>query len=285
MVGLPDSESDNALVTPTAGHELGHNIWEKQRLGDELQDDLVNAILTLISGKYWKQFSTEFSVSDPKQLTTDLFAVQAWENSYIWSMAQSEELFCDLVGLFCFRESYLHAFEYLLAPWGMVREERYPSTKNRISVLVEAAKANAIEVPKDFSSNFSADPTEPSLLLQISDEATKGFVPKLAAIASEIAAKRGLVPEPAEIPQIAADLKKCVPATGVRHFQNIISAGWLLRNDMDELWIADYPILRSEPERKLRILNELLLKSLEVYELEKLQGGPECSEAQQSLSY
>lgn len=32
FIGLPASESDNALVFPCAGHELGHSVWQKYRL-------------------------------------------------------------------------------------------------------------------------------------------------------------------------------------------------------------------------------------------------------------
>ena len=40
LIGLPASESDNALIFPTAGHELGHNKWRANESGKLLSPDL-----------------------------------------------------------------------------------------------------------------------------------------------------------------------------------------------------------------------------------------------------
>ena len=45
IIGLPASESDNTLVFPVAGHELGHSIWLKEKLQSKFQPILSKRVL------------------------------------------------------------------------------------------------------------------------------------------------------------------------------------------------------------------------------------------------
>src|SRR3546814_10308475 len=44
LVGGPAPESDNVLIVPLAGHEIGHSAWRSKQLKDQLMADLVAAI-------------------------------------------------------------------------------------------------------------------------------------------------------------------------------------------------------------------------------------------------
>jgi hypothetical protein len=115
-VGLPASESSNALLTPLAGHEFGHSLWVREKLENRYSIDLDSKIIDEI-GRRWEEYRKYYpSVQNPDSLLTDFFGIQSWAVAHDWGISQAEEIFCDFLGLRVFGEAYFHAFAYLLAP-------------------------------------------------------------------------------------------------------------------------------------------------------------------------
>src|SRR5690606_23296168 len=89
---------------------------------------------------------------------------------------QSEELFCDTIGLRLFGESYLYSFLYLIAPNIGDRPNHYPTLAGRVTVLTNACAAFSIQQPPDFQGYF-VDPLK-------SLPGPEAFVLKMADLAS-----------------------------------------------------------------------------------------------------
>ena len=60
LIGVPTSEASNALLIPLAGHELGHNIWAKQKWRETFGPLLADAIVEYIAKHRWREFTDFF---------------------------------------------------------------------------------------------------------------------------------------------------------------------------------------------------------------------------------
>jgi hypothetical protein len=288
LVGLPVSESDNALITPLAGHELGHNIWESEKYEDTYVEPIYREIIRLLhDDRVWSKFHIEYNLNDKSQIEGDMFGIMIWENTVAWALAQAQELFCDFIGLLLFRESYLYAFAYLVAPWGFGRSEpRYPAMESRISAMVKAAEAYGIQIPEGYSGHFSASAQggDEDLLLAVTDEAVQAILPQLIELAKSFISQKNLLPNTNDVDRITGDFKSGVPATNAPGICSILIAGWKLRCSSDNPWGDEYPL--AESKSWASTLNELLLKSFEVFEIEqRQQKDTSCLTVQQSLDY
>jgi hypothetical protein len=286
LVGLPVSESDNALITPLAGHELGHNVWEQEHYDDVLSGTIYQNVKLLIEGKFWPRFKDQFGLHDKTQIEGDMFGLAYWENTVPWALAQSEELFCDCIGLLLFREAYLYAFAYLVAPWGFERtERRYPSMRSRIEVMTKAAIDYRISVPTNYSEVFlspeKVDDTD--VLLAISDEATLAISNTLINLADSFVQQKSIAPDITDVASIDKAFRNGIPATGAKSIASILIAGWNLRAQGKPPWTDGYPVTGNSRDWH-NTLNELLLKSFEVFEIEQRQKTNLCSTTQPSLN-
>ncbi|MBS7698792.1 MULTISPECIES: hypothetical protein [unclassified Chelatococcus] len=144
MIGLPASESENALVFPTAGHELGHNIWRACSFDERVKLDVENAVYEAFEGQR-SRFELIFSLKGA-DVRNDMFVQPIIRKSVSLALRQTEELFCDFIGLCLFGRSYLLAFDYLLAPsLGGHRGGEYPDTRTRVAYLARYAVEMGIE--------------------------------------------------------------------------------------------------------------------------------------------
>lgn len=149
LLGLPAAESGNPLLTPLAGHELGHTTWQQNGVLSRVTKDLEQAISAC----------AQHRAADYKSIfggdVNDLFANQNLSQAHSWSARQAEETFCDFMGIRLFGESYFYAFSYLLAP-GLttLRSPLYPGNKHRVLNAVAAGKRFKVDVPSDFQSSF-----------------------------------------------------------------------------------------------------------------------------------
>jgi hypothetical protein len=134
FVGSPAAESKNLLVTPLAGHEIGHSVWKKM----EGEGQIIRQI-TETAKRYVEENFVELgysSIEDFEAQETDLFEQL---------MAKAEEVFCDMVGLYIFGTAYALSYEYYLAPGHTRMMERYPSDSLRVSAIKRFASSNEIE--------------------------------------------------------------------------------------------------------------------------------------------
>ena len=280
MIGIPAHESGNPLVAPLAGHEFGHALWcevvEISLWHPAFLGRLKASILSSIRAPArWPKFQKLFDVAKPEDLETELFATAAWSPAFNWAQRQTEEYFCDFVGLRLFGESFLYAFAHLLSP---VLEGRralhYPNMIRRVRFQLQAAQRYGITPPKDYESWFK-DRNEPSdddqrekFLVELADRAADDLVPELITHADSLLRQPGL-PDwsvkgdhseaAATVQRIYDDFCLVAPAEKAGHLANILNAGW-------KATINNIPQISEQSSQQ--VLRELVLKSLEVLEFE-----------------
>jgi hypothetical protein len=274
LIGMPAPESSNPLLIPLAGHELGHSVWAKTFQTKRQTPKLQSEIVGIISGR-WAEFQTVFpSLGNiqPGELTSNLYAREAWIKSFAWAMSQAEESFCDFVGLRIFGSSYLHAFAYLLSPnMAGPRPEHYPNLKTRGKNLVRAAAAYSIPVSADYDELFDdmpapSAPAEDAFRLSVADDVLEAVVPALIHDAGHIIESTGIcLPNDRGAEQIYKRFLYIVPAEGAHCLADILNAGWLAAKDTS-LWSA-LPHVASTRDI---VLCELILKTCEVFEYEQI---------------
>ncbi|MEI9901799.1 MAG: hypothetical protein WDN31_18740 [Hyphomicrobium sp.] len=276
FIGIPASECHNPLIIPLAAHELGHVVWRRKGAQQKFDPRILQKILELYRAN-WSDFEIIFKTgANPASLQTDLFLRRTWGHSYKLACRQLEELFCDFVGAHLFGPSYLQSFRYLLAPsLGQTRAPHYPSIHKRAEYMVGAMSHHGVTGFSDFAKYFNEDDLtltrEEEFILDMADAATALLQADLLPLVSTYSGSAQCFKDGQRFED---DSRKClqnlVPVASVPSVASIINAAWQVRNDF-EAW----PILESiKPAEKrtremFRVLCDLVLKSLEVYEFAK----------------
>lgn len=286
LIGLPATESSNPFLVPLAGHELGHSVWNEFHYGARIRQSIEDKILDEIN-KRWSEYSAIHPEYMDKQsdLNADFWMQQTWKPAWAWAMRQSEELFCDFIGLRIFGEAYLYAFAYLLAPWKKgERQCDYPNMLARANALAEAAKAYGLKPPEDYIRMFQ-DLDEPQevqkqtrFLLSIADSARKEVCNDLASKANEVVTTHGIPHRNVdEVNRCNKAFNLMVPvqhtSQSIEGLANILNAAWKAWETSDFFGVREYD------ERKQANLKELVLKSIEVFEIESKiakRNDPKC---------
>lgn len=274
-VGLPASESSNALLTPLAGHEFGHSVWQTEDLETRYAAPIDAAIVASLT-RQWTVYQTHFlQVPNPAALVTDIFGTHSWRPAHEWALSQAEEVFCDLVGLRIFGAAFVHAFAYLLAPGESIRQTpKYPTLPSRVNYMKLAAAIYGIAVPADFETQFQGvgplSASTASFLLGIAEEAVASVAPDIIAHVDAIATSRSISkPADAESDAILQSFKILVPDGNAKNLTAIVEAAWKAAQT-PSLW-SEYPQIA---ERRRIVLNELVLKTAQVLEFNTLQEAP-----------
>lgn len=156
LIGLPASESENPLIIPLAGHELGHSVWKIYDLSSAFTPILQDSMLEEIR-RTWPKFEKLFSTKGhPDKLDADLALRAIWSPAREWSRRQAEEIFCDAMGVRLFGDSYFHAMEYLLSPHFQNRRAiHYPDIRTRVDAMLQAAATFGMPASADFQTKFT----------------------------------------------------------------------------------------------------------------------------------
>lgn len=264
LIGLPASESENALIIPLAGHELGHSVWRKLKLEDKLKVPIQNRIRTLFLNN-WTSYEVEFGPSDKSTIDSDLQIFANRSEAFNFALSQCAEIFCDLLGIRIFGESFLHAFQYLLAPGsGRVRSVKYPKIKQRVVYMTNAMPHFGLTSSRDFTSVFQDEKPigdkKTIFKLEMADKAAEETIPDLLKEIDNIAQEKMLPKvDKNQSEEIARSFRVGVPCDGPRNLADIIQAGWLETYDS-----AEKP--DGHPLEHFKGLNEILFKSIEVSE-------------------
>lgn len=274
MIGLPAHESTNPLLIPLAGHELGHSVWSSMKLPSAIKTLAKDAIRIVIESR-WDEYRQHFapSLETPDQFRFgDLTTVYTWQKSFDWVRTQAEETFCDFVGVKLFGSSYLYAFAYLLSPYyASPRSPRYPNLIPRVRNMIFAAEQFGVQNIDNYERLFN-NLTEPSTTitdkfqLQVADEALNQLLRFLLdSVERYISVSKAILPTKSETDRICNILRHSVPATRVASVADIINAGWILYEEKE----SD---LKQEA-----VLRELILKNIEVFEIEQILKTPEVA--------
>ena len=277
LIGLPAAESANPLLIPLAGHELGHSVWASNNSGVRavLGPAAVGEILSVIRSR-WPEYQQAFPniPITPAQLDQDIAAIRSWEPAAVWALEQTEETFCDFLGIRLFGTSYLEAFAYLLAPViPGYRAFGYPNTLARVGNLVTAAGTYNATVPANYQAQFEDKqiPTLPPhsvFLLSVADQALSNLLNTIIQEAERIVAASGIpASNPGQVDRIYARFTLVVPAEKCLCLADILNAAWKAFRD-NIFWQGDPQI----GDKKDEILKELVLKNIELFEIQEILG-------------
>jgi hypothetical protein len=269
LMGLPASESGNPLLTPLAGHELGHTTWQKKQVSAKYSATLADRMYKQIEDK-WPDYQHLFTCNR-NELRGDLFAARKLGNYHYLALKQAEESFCDFIGIRIFSESYLHAFAYLVAPGSaQMRQDKYPKIMTRVQNMVSAAQQYGTVCPADYAASYSdeLDSTnhDHKLLMAVTDHAVSTVINDLIQEANTIVEAAGVsARDEALIQRAHNSFKLLVPASGMVSLANILNAGWIAYNDTG-LWVDNEEVKKD----RNHILYDIVLKSIEVLEFESI---------------
>jgi len=285
LIGFPASESDNPLLFPLSGHEIGHHVWRVMDDSNNLikfRQEIENTIINLI---YKKQrdfislfpnincdiFKHEFDVFK-NEVRQDTSIDSIITNICLITLKQLEEIFCDFFGLYLFKESFIFAFVYSLSPGIMVtRNIGYPDIYDRIKYLEFAAKKMGIYISEDFKSYFERQeyPSDPynKLYLELADEITKKFISNLIDLVIEYTKNKRLPEYKHENVEEIFDLfkNKLSPIIKPYSLIEILNAGWKCYLEINS-WKNRF-INHWNFKKRREILKELILKSIEILEI------------------
>ncbi len=236
LIGLPASESSNALILPLCGHELGHHVWGKKNIHKNFTQRITSAVVDQILARR-DTFEKHFPVArgaDKEKLLSDIELIATWAPARDWALRQAEEVFCDFLGVRIFGESFLYAYEYLVAPeLGTRRTPLYPSSFDRAKYLEENGRSRGVPIPAGYARQFRSEAIRGTqrqrLLLSITDEVVGSTVADLADAAWNFCAS-------AEVPELSPSdsaleaIKLCLPPENSR-LSEIMNGAWRARVD------------------------------------------------------
>ncbi len=279
FLGLPAFESSNPLILPLAGHEIGHSLWAAKSCEALFVPQVARAVADA-AAKNEAEYRTVFRIKPSQVISAqtlhqDMFLRQLWRPAAAWAGRQAQEVFCDLVGLHIFHESYLRAFAYLLAPsLSPRRSPTYPGVRRRVEFLQDAAPAFGITLAESYLDLFEDPPTtgfraDEAFLLKLADEALDSVIGEVRREVDKSMTNAALdAPTAAETARVRARFELAVPPEGARTLPDLVNAGWDCALD-DSLWASQPHLHKSRPA----ILKDLILKAIEVYDIEQTLAG------------
>jgi hypothetical protein len=272
IIGLPASEASNALVLPVIGHELGHSLWRRDKCRDHFEPEINKAIISAIKGPLRSDFERLFRHSGITADQCDEYQnLWTWEEAADYSFRQIEEIFSDFVGLSLFGISYLDSFEYLLSPAPSTeREAEYPPVAVRVTYLEDNADRVGVKVTNTYKSLFATQ-TSPfnsrrnaHFQMTLADTAGEALVTLVADHVAMLCASRGVFPpDTMGTEKILNNFLMGVPAERTTGLGSILNAGW-------STFKNTHFMERGSDADRLKPINELVLKSIEVYEIERM---------------
>ena len=268
IIGLPAPEFDNILIFPSAGHELGHSVWNKKSLAGDFSDPARQQVdRAFIEHK--DKFYTVFPDLKDADLDQDLF-VQYIKSSVLKSiLAQLEELFSDFLGLLLFGESYLYAFEYLVSPQvAGVRSREYPDTVTRAKILEKLASEKLGLFIGSYSNVFTPETPYRSeadnFVVEIADLVVSGLIDALfCEIHQLVVSARIPTPTAAKTDLVLRSFEIGVPFDGEATIGDLINAAWRIYRSPPSATYA------RQGRETVDYLSDLVMKSIEIYEIRK----------------
>lgn len=272
--GLPSTESQNALLVPVAGHELGHALWRMGNHSEAVVEKITSIKQTLVD--IIKRRPRE----DPSQAvlfpeygpaTPGPTEIQQYtSNRPIFELAsrQVEEVFCDVVGCWIFGDSFVHAYCYLMSPDDGYRQSSYYPTNRARAEFISVAMQEFYQKKTDILDRFpviSGDGRQESNKDVISADTITKDMFKYVLDAVKFIMEKVKIERPKLDAEDAAysSLLRIGPSMSGTP-QEVINAGWRLRRNINSWSVPGVPA-----EKKVAILNDLIFKSFEVSEFIK----------------
>lgn len=306
IIVLPASESSNPLVIPLAGHELGHSVWEDEKLGKTFRTHAAYALTSYVLSHLAEFPDLKGLAIEKAQQRLKRDPTRAYGDAVACLVRQVEEFFCDFVGLFLFGEAFVHAFTYFLAPnFPSRRSPKYPSVLTRFRQLWKTAKRFELEWNNEaycppaqlrrlfLDQDVTLSNTKPTETPSTTgwntavDKVAIDLVPRLIKTILNLAARSNWQELRLELDrgkrQLIVDryYRWAVPAKNSGGLANILNAAWDVERT-PAIWESllaakgptpPKPLIDGEREQRRRrqhILSELVLKNVEVLEYEMI---------------
>jgi hypothetical protein len=278
LIGMPSSESSNALTLPLAGHELGHSIWRSEKLENKWAAEVRKNAKEWLK-VHWPNFQRAFPEHanlkpTDMELSNNMFLVYVQSDIAGLSLNQIEELFCDATGIYLFGASYAHAFHYLLAPsLGGNRSVDYPRLPTRAEFL---SKYGEVDLKAIGFANYAAEfqDMQPNLaprddfVCSAADEIAKSMAQMMYTEAEQIVHAKAsrFVPDVDAESLILRMFEYGIPCQSPRSLADILNASWA--------YVKNNATTFNEMERPLfDWVSELALKSIEILEYRSRIGN------------
>ncbi len=283
FIVLPATESSNPLLVPIAGHELGHSVWARAAIWDQLQEEASSTL-----ADYVRRNKTKFN--EAQQPAALLQKIVESRVEYPRLARQLEEFFCDFLGLYLFGESFLHAFTYFLSPNSPFDPSpNYPKVEIRIKKLLEACDqfrkrwgteiyTKPTKLTQEFVETEAFDSEGTLNQWQIAIDAVAGQLVPAVLKQIYVLARKSSWASLRDFSRNKANeirdnsFRWAVPASNTGSLANLMNAAWDVARDT-RFWDR-LPSLQNigqseSQQAKDMVLHELLLKNIEVLEYEQ----------------
>jgi hypothetical protein len=248
FIGLPVAESENSLIVPLSGHELGHSIW----INKSRRDFFINPLQDLL-----KRQNLQISVNEKGKILE-------------MAMNKCEEYYCDMIGMGLFGESYIYAFAYLSAP--NIRDSlgsSHPNPKNRAEIMLKAANRFKAPAPENimdlYKIRIAASKLSDEQILEISDELAFNMTDMIIEDVERLLISQNvLYQKSTNYRMIIKDFLDGAPTNSAKTLADITNASWELYFNRQK-WRK----LGFSEKQKNDFLNELTIKSFELLEIKQ----------------
>lgn len=266
LIGTPAPESSNPLLISLAGHEVGHSAWRVYACSPKYAEAATTAVRREL--KRNQKASLALLGKAPLGALDQERVINQCAGHV---MQQLEEVFCDLFGLFLFGHAFVAAFDYLLGPGGYDRDLGYPSDRQRMAILAEAAAGLELKLDPAMVEHWTvtlprrADRAE----AEIVEAVTASIIPEMRTELFKKLALLGLnPPKDAVIEKVLASFGRGEPYSERVELGEIVSAGWRRLRELDimESPGADEEGRHRNRVKNYRVLADLVLKTVEVAE-------------------
>jgi hypothetical protein len=267
FIGMPAFASRNSLLLPLAAHELGHAIWRLESIDGPLVTTAEQHLHNYINSNH-DIFLRDFQLTDSLFLPTEKEEIISRCLTLVES--QCQELFCDLFGASLFKESFAYAFDHFLFPGFGRREYSYPSFSKRLrsikDIFFKAISDRRSELLNETVADELNSEGRRAPLVILADYITDQLRPSLVEKARQIAEKIDYASRAGEkSEEIAKNLRNHIPPNNPCSPVDILNGAW-------KVWFEEVDRVSSisEREKLTRMMNNLCLKSLEVYEYNRI---------------
>lgn len=217
--------------------------------------------------KYKDPLSQAFAELKGVDFDQNMFA-QIIKSSIIKSaIDQLEEFFSDFIGLILFGESYLFAFEYLVAPQlSSSRDLQYPDTVFRTQTLQRIAEKDLGMVVKKYASSFLPQQppqiTPEKRIMLLADEVVASHVDELFARARKLVNDANVtIPTNPKTTEVETAFRNGVPFDGEATVGDLINAAWrIFKSETNGTYTR-------QGREVVDYLTDLVLKSVEIHEI------------------
>jgi len=253
FIGMPVTESQNALLLPLSGHEIGHVIWNEMENNKKL-NNLKKNIKICINKREEDNLLTHLKVEYIERCV----------------YSRCKEVFCDFIGYRIFNIAFWHSFIYYTSTSSLLNSysDIYPSFLKRLEYLklylshIGDENINHIETHLYYEKKKNQEESPwKTVFYKFLDEILDEVVQDIIKVANK--QKIHNYYNKQNIKKIKEWISRTMsPPNHEYNIVDIVNAGWEVFNDVDIMWNEYFQ--DDDYLEKYKTLNNILLKTMEV---------------------